>query len=50
LQEVVVAAGQLVQPGQLIGYMGATGRATGSHLHFEIRYHNIPQNPLDYLP
>lgn len=50
LQEVVVAAGQLVQPGQLIGYMGATGRATGSHLHFEIRYHNVPQNPLDYLP
>lgn len=50
LQQVVVAAGQLVQPGQLIGYMGATGRATGSHLHFEIRYHGVPQNPLDYLP
>jgi murein DD-endopeptidase MepM/ murein hydrolase activator NlpD len=50
LQQVAVATGQLVQPGQLIGYMGATGRATGSHLHFEIRYHDVPQNPLDYLP
>jgi murein DD-endopeptidase MepM/ murein hydrolase activator NlpD len=50
LQQVTVAAGQLVQPGELIGYMGATGRATGSHCHFEIRYHDVPQNPLDYLP
>ncbi len=50
LQQVTVAAGQLVQPGELIGYMGATGRATGPHCHFEIRYHDVPQNPLDYLP
>jgi len=50
LERVVVNTGELVQPGQLIGYMGATGRATGSHLHFEIRYHDVPQNPLDYLP
>lgn len=50
LQQVIVAAGQMVEPGQPIGYMGSTGRATGSHLHFELRYHDVPQNPLDYLP
>ncbi len=50
MERVVVAAGQVIQPGQLLGYMGATGRATGPHLHFEIRYHDVPQNPLDYLP
>lgn len=50
MERAVVSTGQLVQPGQLLGYMGATGRATGPHLHFEIRYHDVPQNPLDYLP
>jgi murein DD-endopeptidase MepM/ murein hydrolase activator NlpD len=50
MERVVVAVGQVIQPGQLLGYMGATGRATGPHLHFEIRYHDVPQNPLDYLP
>jgi len=50
MERVVVNTGEIVQPGQLLGYMGATGRATGSHLHFEIRFHDVPQNPLDYLP
>jgi len=46
---VMVSTGQVVAQRQLIGLMGATGRASGPHLHFEIRYQGIPQNPMDLL-
>ncbi|TME81233.1 MAG: M23 family metallopeptidase [Chloroflexi bacterium] len=49
LSAVMVSTGQVVGQGQLIGRMGATGRASGPHLHFEIRYQGIPQNPIDLL-
>lgn len=35
-----------VQEGQIIGYVGSTGMATGSHLHYEFRINNIPYNPM----
>ena len=35
--------------GQLIGYAGSTGRATGAHLHFELRKHDIPVDPSPFF-
>jgi len=48
--EIFVKQGDLVCKGQIIGLVGSTGNSTGNHLHFEIRYKDIPLNPLDFLP
>ena len=44
-----VMAGQTVTRGQVIGYVGHSGRTTGSHLHYEVRIRNTPVNPHKYL-
>jgi murein DD-endopeptidase MepM/ murein hydrolase activator NlpD len=49
LSAAAVFAGQHVTQGQVIGYVGQTGRATGPHLHYEVRLHNVPVNPHKYL-
>jgi len=49
MSAVLVKTGQVVTQGQEIGLMGATGRASGPHLHFEIRFQGAPQNPIDLL-
>jgi murein DD-endopeptidase MepM/ murein hydrolase activator NlpD len=48
--QVLVQVGDLVRAGQIVGKVGRTGRATGPHLHFEVRLHAQPRNPLFYLP
>ncbi len=49
LSAVAVYPGQHVTRGQIIGYVGESGRATGPHLHYEVRLHNVPVNPYRYL-
>jgi murein DD-endopeptidase MepM/ murein hydrolase activator NlpD len=49
LSAVAVLPGQHVVRGQVIGYVGTSGRATGPHLHYEVRVHNAPVNPHKYL-
>lgn len=48
--KILVAEGQKVHQGEVIGSMGRTGRATGVHLHFEIRKDRGPIDPLPLLP
>ena len=45
-----VKSGSCIRSGEIIGEVGATGNATGNHLHFEVRKNGRPVNPLNYLP
>ncbi len=45
----VVTEGQIVNRGDTLGYVGQSGRATGPHLHYEVRIFNTPVNPQRFL-
>jgi murein DD-endopeptidase MepM/ murein hydrolase activator NlpD len=46
---MVVVPGEHVTRGQVVGYVGQSGRSTGPHLHYEVRVHMVPVNPHKYL-
>jgi murein DD-endopeptidase MepM/ murein hydrolase activator NlpD len=47
---VAVSCNQEVSQGQVVSYSGCTGFCTGPHVHFEVRLHGAPVDPLGYLP
>jgi murein DD-endopeptidase MepM/ murein hydrolase activator NlpD len=49
MSSFAVADGQHVSRGQVIGYVGLSGRSTGPHLHYEVWVHNTPVNPYKFL-
>ncbi|MCW5700461.1 MAG: M23 family metallopeptidase, partial [Rhodospirillales bacterium] len=49
LDEIMVKVGQTVRLGDEIGLLGNTGRSTGAHLHYEVKYRGEPMDPMDFI-
>jgi murein DD-endopeptidase MepM/ murein hydrolase activator NlpD len=49
MRSFVVSPGQHVKKGQVIGYLGNTGRSTAPHLHYEVRLNGVAVNPIKYM-
>lgn len=49
MQRCAVQTGQWVKRGEVIGFVGMSGRTTGPHLHYEVRLNGVPVNPMRYI-
>lgn len=49
MSRLAVASGDRVEKGDVIGYVGSTGRSTGPHLHYEVRVDGVAVNPIPYM-
>ena len=49
LNSILVKVGQIIQPGQLIGYSGSTGHSSGPHLHFGLKVNGTWVDPTDFF-
>lgn len=49
MSRLAVASGERVRKGDVIGYVGSTGRSTGPHLHYEVRVSGRAVNPIPYM-
>lgn len=49
MSSYIVTPGQSVKKGQIVGYVGSTGRSTGNHLHYEVRIEGAPVNPMPFV-
>ena len=50
MHSIYVRQGESIAKGEQVGTVGNTGRSTGPHLHFEVRYQGVTRNPFNYLP
>ncbi len=49
MSKIAVVPGQRVQRGEVIGFVGSSGRSTGNHVHYEVRVDGEPVDPLGYI-
>ncbi len=47
--KILVRTGQMIKRGDVVALVGSTGRSTGPHLHFEVLFDGVPQNPAKFL-
>lgn len=49
MSKIKAVSGQIVNKGDVLGYVGSTGRSTGPHLHYEVLIDGLPTNPMRHI-